>query len=144
MWPRGWKKGCEWNERKVLQIYTANGQFLSVNMSTLTSTKSFWVSIWIPKPRGCILTENTSFGRFSTGPCCQDHPAVVSGILDPGGLDVTFPRLEPALYLERFARKKIQITPHANLDALCPFITRKWDRLAVEYIWRICRSFCCR
>jgi hypothetical protein len=52
--------------------------------------------------------ENTSFGRFSADPCCPDHPAVVNGILESGGLAVTFPRLEPAglLYLERFARTK--------------------------------------
>jgi hypothetical protein len=51
--------------------------------------------------------ENTPFSRFSAGPHHQDHPAVLGGILDSGGLASIFAGLEPAgfLYLKSFAAK---------------------------------------
>ncbi len=35
---------------------------------------------------GRSLTENTSFGGFSAGPCRQDHPVSLGGIVDYDGL----------------------------------------------------------
>ncbi len=49
--------------------------------------------------------EKPSFSRFRADPHCQNLPAVVGGILDPGRLAAIFARLEFAglLYLVRFA-----------------------------------------
>ncbi len=60
--------------------------------SMLTSTKSFLDSMWSLWSRGCILTENTSSSRFSTGPYHQDHLTVLGGILDSGGWAATYIR----------------------------------------------------
>jgi hypothetical protein len=75
--------------------------------------------MWSLEPRGCIPTENTSFGGFITGPHCQDR------ILESSRLAATFPELKPVglLYLEQLA----------NLDALRLFVTAEWDRLAAGY-----------
>ncbi len=75
------------------------------NMSTPTSTKSFWDSLSSPGSKRHILMENMFFSRISAGPHCQDRPAVLSGILDSGGLAAIFAGLEPAglLYLSHFA-----------------------------------------
>ncbi len=58
--------------------------------------------------------ENTSFSGFGTSPHYQDHPPVVGGILDSGGLAAIFARLEPAglLYLVHSAGE-------SSSDALC-------------------------
>jgi hypothetical protein len=60
--------------------------------------------------------ENTSFCGFSTGPYCQDRPAVVGRILNSGGLATIVARLEIAglLYLAHFAGK-------SPFDATCKF-----------------------
>ena len=53
------------------------------------------------------MTENTTAGGFSAGPHRQDHPAVLSGILDSGGLAAIFAGLKHAglLFLKRIAGK---------------------------------------
>jgi hypothetical protein len=49
-----------------------------------------------------------SFGGFSAGPHCHDHPGVVGGILDSSGLAAIFFGLEPPglCYLEHFASER--------------------------------------
>ncbi len=73
--------------------------------------------------------KNTSSCGFSTGPHCQDLPAALFGIQDPGGLAAIFAGL---LYM--VLQAKVQVTLHANLDALRLCITSEWDQLAAEYI----------
>jgi hypothetical protein len=52
-------------------------------------------------PEGCSLTENTPFGRFSTGLCCPNQLAAVGGILVFGGFAAIFAELECAGLLNR-------------------------------------------
>jgi hypothetical protein len=87
---------------------------------------------WIPSPEK-YLDENTSFGRFSTRPHNQNHPATVCGILDSGRL-IAYSVLQA----------KVLAAPQANLYFLLPSIASEWDQLVEEYISKICRSFCYR
>jgi hypothetical protein len=68
--------------------------------------------------------ENTSFGRFSTDPHHQDHPAAVGGILDPSDWLSYLPDLNLLDYSTwRVLQRKVQVTPLDNLATLHPFIT---------------------
>jgi hypothetical protein len=87
------------------------------------------------------MMENTPFNRISS-PHRHDHPAVDVEILDSGGLAAIVARLEPPDFsIWCILLVKVQVTPHANLDALRPSIAAEWDQPATEYIHKTCSSF---
>ncbi len=55
-----------------------------------------------------ILAKNMFFLGFITSPYCQDHPAVVGGILDSSGFTAIYDGLEFAglHYVARFESKR--------------------------------------
>jgi hypothetical protein len=79
---------------------------------------------------------------FSTGPYCQDHPAVLCGILDSGGLAAIFVRLEHAglLYLASFAGK---IPGDVSHQSCCPASVYCCG-MGSEHIRKTCHSLCHR
>jgi hypothetical protein len=101
----GWKEAMKAEWGQVLQILTTETQFLLANRSMLTSTKSYWDSIWSPGSWGCILIEQISSGRFSGCQHRQYYAAVLSRILYPSRLTTIFAGLEPAglFFLEHLA-----------------------------------------
>jgi hypothetical protein len=66
------------------------------NVSTTMPIKSFRDSIRSPVYRRHILMENMSFGGFSAGPHCKEHPVAVGRILDSSKFAAIFVGLEPA------------------------------------------------
>jgi hypothetical protein len=86
-----------------------------------------------PGLRGHILTENMSASGFSTSPHRKNHPAVLCGIQDSGGLAAIFAEHEHAelLYLGHSAGKSLGKT---NLVALYSSIAAEWDQQTAEYI----------
>jgi hypothetical protein len=100
----------------------------------------------VPGSRVHILAENKSFSGFRTDLLCQDHPAVVGGILDSRGMVAIFNRLEftKRLFLAHFAGENLR-DASCQLNALCPFMATEWDWLAASYFLKTCRSFrCCQ
>jgi hypothetical protein len=76
---------------------------------------------------------NTSFVGFSAAPHCQDHLQAVGRFLDSGELAAIFARLDPLDFdIQRILHSKVQVTPHANLEALRPSINEEWDHETTE------------
>ncbi len=86
-----------------------------------------------------ILVGNMTSGGFSDGPQCQEHPAVVSGILDSGRLATIFAGLEFAglLSLAHFAGER----PGDISRQFDPLRATELDWLAAKYIGNTFCSF---
>ncbi len=104
-------------------------QFLPLSLSTLTSTKSFWDSIWSPGSRGCIRTENTSFGGFSTG-CWWNRG------LRQIGCNISQTSLSGA-----FCGRQYRLGHHANLATLCTSVHHCVMGPASGRILYICKTY---
>ncbi len=92
------------------------------NVSTPTSSKSFWDSMWSPGSKGCILAENMCFDIFASV-----HIARIAqpGILDSGGLAAIFARLDWTSLSDAFCRRNpkqrltLIWTPYVRLSVSC-------------------------
>jgi hypothetical protein len=92
---RGKMKQCEQTEKQVLRILAADGQSVTASKHVNTNLyQEFLRQHVVPWVQRTYLSEYMSFRGFSTGPHCQDYPAVVGRILESGGLDAIFAELE--------------------------------------------------
>ncbi len=71
----------------------------------------------------------------STGPHCQDHPAIFTKfrtLADYQPCLMVLNTLDFSIW--RLLQAKVQATSHGNLAALHPSVAMEWDRLAPEHI----------
>jgi hypothetical protein len=86
--------------------------------------------------------ENTSFDGFSAYPYAMTTQQLLVEFCTPVDWPPYLLDLNPLDFSDwHVLQAKVQVTPHANLDALYLSIDMEWDRLAVEYIHKICSSF---
>jgi hypothetical protein len=93
----------------------------------------------VPLVHRTYSEKNIYSSRVSAGPHFQDHPAVLSRILDSCRLATQFSRLEPVglFYLERSGGESAS-NALGQSGPLLPSIAAEWDRLAMEYFYRTC------
>jgi hypothetical protein len=92
-------------------------------------------------PNGKYLSS----GRFSTGPHCQDHPTVLSRILDSDRLTAIFAGLENAglLYLAHFLGERSSDTSSQSCHTAF-FHCRVMGPASGRMSARPAAHFCCR